>query len=151
MARMKIDTGIIEANDFKPIKEDVGSSALKNLMDLVIDFYEENKLSKEVNDKLKTIKNNIVEVMQTLDIKKIEHKGVKCTLSERTNRDINTDGLLEYCKTLNVDGLVKTVEVVDMDVLENLIYLKKIDEGDIKPFITESISRFPKVSGELHI
>ena len=147
--RMIIDSGNIDSKDFTEVKTEVGASGLKDLMSKVVEFYNINNTSKEVKASMEAIKSSITDLMSSLEIDKIEHKGVKCTLSRRENKSINEDGLLEFCKTLNIDGLVKTVEVVDMDVLENLIYTKQLEADKITPFITITESVFPKISGKL--
>lgn len=147
--RMRINAGQIDSNDLSQVKTEAGSSALNSLMSMIVEFYNLNNSSKDLNGKLSTIKSNIVELMRSIDVEKIEHKGVKCSLTERVNKSIDEEGLLDHCKSLNIDGLVKTIEVVDMDVLENLIYTKQIDGESIEKFIVKNISTFPKVSGKL--
>ena len=147
--RMRIDTGNIDAKTLDEVKTNSGSAALKNLMEHVLDLYNLNQDSKSIKAAMDNTKETITTLMKSLEIDKIEHKGVRCNLTERVNKDINTEKLLEFCKTLNVEGLVKTVEVVDMDALENLIYTKQLDASLIEPFILKTTSVYPKISGKL--
>ena len=146
--RMIIDSGNIESKDFSEVKSTVGASGLKDLMSKVVDFYNINRQSKDIKSSLDAIKSSITEVMSSLEIDKIEHKGIKCTLAKRENKSVNEQGLLDFCKSLNIDGLVKTVEVVDMDVLENLIYTKQLDADSVSKYFTITESVFPKISGK---
>lgn len=147
--RMIINNGNIESKDFSEIKSSVGASGLKDLMSKVVEFYKVNSQSKDIKASLDAIKSSITDLMSSLEVDKIEHKGVRCTLAKRENKSVDNEGLLNFCKTLNVDGLVKTVEIVDMDVLENLIYTKQLDADSIKDFFTITESVYPKISGKL--
>ena len=147
--RMIIDSGNLEAKSLESVKTEVGTNALKGLMSDIVEFYRLDKKTKELKATVSAKKASIVETMSTLDIDKLEHKGIKCTLTERVSKSVDEDGLLEFCKTLNFDGLVKTIEIVDMDVLENLIYNKTIDSDILSPYITETVSTYPKLSGTL--
>lgn len=147
--RMRIDTGNIDAKALNQVKTNAGSAALKSLMEQVLDLYTLNQDSKNIKAAMDNVKETITTLMKNLEIDKIEHKGIRCNLTERVNKDINTDGLLDFCKTLNFDGLVKSVEIVDMDVLENLIYTKQLEASAIEPFIVKTTSVFPKISGKL--
>ena len=147
--RKRIDSDNIDAKTLNEVKSETGSNALKSLMEKVVDLYKLDADKKQLEAIMKDSKTNIITLMQSLEVDTIEHRGVRCKLASKTTKNINEEALLEHCKSLDIDGLVKTVEIVDMDVLENLIYTKQIEANSIEPFITKSISTFPKISGKL--
>ena len=147
--RMRIDSGNIDAKTLNEVKSETGSNALKSLMEKVVDLYKLDADKKQLEAIMKDSKTDIITLMKSLEVDTIEHKGVRCKLASKTTKTINEEALLEHCKSLDINGLVKTVEIVDMDVLENLIYTKQIEANSIEPFITKSISTFPKISGKL--
>lgn len=147
--RMQINAGELDAKSFDTVKTNTGTAALNTLMSQILDLYSLNETSKQTKAAVDTLKTSITELMKATDVKKINHKGINCTLVEKQNKNIDTDKLLDFCKTLEVEGLVKTVEVVDMDVLENMIYTGKLEQDTITPFITITESVYPKLSGKL--
>lgn len=149
MARMQIKAGNVESNDLDKIKSDAGTAALKNLMENVLTFYSLNNQFNSVKESINSVKDTITTLMSNLDLDVIEHKGLRCKLAKRTNTNIDEEGILEFCKTLNIDGLVKTKEYVDMDVLENLLYQKQLDSALVEKYIIKTESQYPKLSGKL--
>lgn len=147
--RMQINAGELDAKSFDTVKTNTGTAALNTLMSQILDLYSLNETSKQTKAAVDTLKTSITELMKATDVKKINHKGINCILVEKQNKNIDTDKLLDFCKTLEVEGLVKTVEVVDMDVLENMIYAGKLEQDTITPFITITESVYPKLSGKL--
>ena len=54
------------------------------------------------------------------------------------------DELVDFVKTTNIPNITKTVEVVDMDVLEDALYHKLIEPKDIEPY--RVITEIPKLT-----
>ena len=119
------------------------------LADLIKKAYLDKEQKELYANKFKEDSQAIIEHMKPLGMKDLKINGVKCTLSERVTRSCNEEGLLEYCKSLNIPGLVRTVEVVDLDVLGDLTYNLKIDPKDIEQFYTKSITESIRLSGKL--
>jgi hypothetical protein len=119
------------------------------LADLIKRAYFNKEQKERFTNLFKEDSAAIIEHMKPLGMKDLKINGVKCTLSERVTRSCNEEGLLEYCKSLNIPGLVRTVEVVDLDVLGDLTYNLKIDPADIEQFYTKSISESIRLSGKL--
>ena len=147
MARMNI-TNAKSGESVQNSTTTVNSSAVQ-LNDLVIQAYTAKKAKEEYDAKLKATFAMIIDYMKPLGIKELKTNGIKCTISERTNTSCNEAGLLEYCKTLEIPGLVKTVEVVDLDVLGDLVYNLKIDPAEIEQFYSKSITESVRISGKL--
>lgn len=119
------------------------------LTDLIKRAYKNKELKAQYDAAFKEDQAKIIEHMKPLGMKDLKVNGIKCTLSERVNRSCDENGLLEYCKTLNIPGLVKTVEVVDLDILGDLTYNLKIDPADIERFYTKSVTESIRISGKL--
>ena len=64
----------------------------------------------------------------------VSEKGVSLALSSRPNISWKEEELMEFCKTLKIPGLIKTRSYVDMEVLESLVYNKKVTTEQLKPF-----------------
>lgn len=149
MPRLNISDGMLKSKNMEQIQSNVGANAVAQLMEDIVDLYRTKKSYDEVKDLLDKKKLAVLNVMSSLDVDSMTSKGVKCSVCERVNKNIDTEGLLDYCKTLGIDGLVKTVEIVDMDKLEDLLYHKTIDSEPLDEFIVKTESKYIKVSGKL--
>lgn len=149
MARLNITDGMLKSKEMDQIQSSAGANAVTQLMSDIIDLYETKKSYDDWEDLLNKKKLAVLNLMSSLNVDSMTSKGVKCSLCERVNKNIDTDGLLEYCKSLNIDGLVKTVEIVDMDKLENLLYHKTIESEPLDEFIVKTKSKYVKISGKL--
>lgn len=149
MARLNITDGMLKSKDMDQIQSSAGANAVTQLMSDIIDLYETKKSYDDWEDLLDKKKLAVLNLMSSLNVDSMTSKGVKCSLCERINKNIDTDGLLEYCKSLNIDGLVKTVEIVDMDKLEDLLYHKTIESEPLDEFIVKTESKYVKISGKL--
>ena len=147
MARMNINTA--KATESAAVVEaPVVDSALQ-LSDLIKQAYKHKEQKEHFTNLFKEASTAIINQMKPLGMKDLKINGVKCTLSERVTRSCNEEGLLEFCKSLNIPGLVRTVEVVDLDVLGDLTYNLKIDPADIEQFYTKSVTESIRLSGKL--
>lgn len=81
--------------------------------------------------------NGMIKTMMAENgIKKyVSPDGISLSVSISNRTTYDEEGLLKFAHTVGIDGLIKTKEYVDMDVLENALYHKQIDSGNIKPFI----------------
>ena len=83
------------------------------------------KISEEDNEKIK-------QIMENLDIKEYKtNNGITAKIVVQNKEKFNEPKLIEKLKILNGFTAIKTVEVVDMDELENLIYNGHIDAGQL--------------------
>lgn len=85
-----------------------------------------NALKKVVADLNNKIKTAIYSAKQ--ENKSIIIDGWKCSLTVSEKKEMNEDRLLEFCKQHKIKA-IKTIEVVDSDALERLIYAGKISES----------------------
>lgn len=60
--------------------------------------------------------------------------GVKMSKTPKIKWDM--DGLLKYCKGLDIAGLIAVKEEVDMEVLEGAVYNHRVAPSDLKQFQT---------------
>ena len=98
---------------------------LENLSKQYSEIQEEYQ---SVDMRKKAINNLIKQIMTECGIKKfISSSGVSLDCYSKPNISFDEEKLLAICKSLNIEGLVKTKEIVDMDVLESLIYNRVID------------------------
>lgn len=86
------------------------------------------------DSKKKAINAIIKQVMDDFGLTKYESSdGISISISKKPNISFDEAKLLAICKGLNIDGLVKTKEYVDMDVLEGLLYNRKINQDVLNP------------------
>lgn len=97
-------------------------------LELLVSRWAENKTEMDsYKDSVTSDANDIKQMMKELGIKAIEVPGFKATYSERVSQNFNEDKLLAKIKSLGFVDCVKTVEVVDMEKLESLIYDNELD------------------------
>lgn len=143
------NSAIIESSQTLTGGEIIDTAAYNSLTKEVLDYYNIDQQKKSLSSMADAKKQQVIELMKSLNMDELKVNGVKCTLSTRTNKSIDQEKLLAYCKKLKIKGLVKRVEVVDLDVLENLTYTRQIDPADIERFTTKSISESIRLSGKL--
>ena len=140
-AKQNVDTAIANAQAMQ-------SQDYNELVALAENYYDVDQHKKEITARHTSIKERIQVLMRNLKMDVIQTNGLKVTLSKRENKSVNEAELLEYCKTLNHPGLVKTIEVVDLDVLEDLTYKRIITPEEIGQFTSVSISESVRISGK---
>lgn len=129
----------------------IDTAAYNSLTKGILDYYNIDQQKKSISTLANTKKQEIIDLMKSLSMDELKVNGIKCTLSTRTNKSMDQEKLLAYCKKLKIKGLVKRVEIVDLDVLENLTYTRQIDPKDIEQFTTKSITESVRLSGKLKI
>ena len=83
------------------------------------------KIAEEQNSQIKEImQNNNLEEYQTLD-------GLKAKITVQKRESFIDDKLIAKLKELGVTSPIKTVEIVDMDELENVIYNHQLDAAEL--------------------
>lgn len=84
---------------------------------------------KEVADELKTENERIKSLMYENHMVKYSFNGYTLTLYEKESVNFNSDKALTVLKDAYSEGcaFIKTVEVIDMDALEQAIYNNTID------------------------
>lgn len=101
-------------------------------LELLVSRWAENKTEMDsYKDSVTSDANDIKQMMKELGIKAIEVPGFKATYSERVSQNFNEDKLLAKIKSLGFVDCVKTVEVVDMEKLESLIYDNELDPSEL--------------------
>lgn len=103
----------------------------KKQLDELIPTYYKNKEKMESYKKLVDEQNkNIKELMNgeySYEIGKY-----KAVVSTSTRVSMDEQKLMMLLKANNIKGVIKTIEVVDMDALENLIYHNEIPKDVLK-------------------
>lgn len=101
-------------------------------LELLVSRWAENKTEMDsYKDSVTSDANDIKQMMKELGINVIEVPGFKATYSERVSQNFNEDKLLAKIKSLGFVDCVKTVEVVDMEKLESLIYDNELDPSEL--------------------
>lgn len=97
-------------------------------------------LTKEANGYKDTIKSYMAEK----EVDELSTENFRVKYSVATSRDFNQEKLLAKLKELGATDCIKTVEVVDMNNLENAIYNKKIDASLLAD--CEVVTETPKLN-----
>ena len=104
-----------------------------NVLNELIDNYYQDKeqadyFKKMADDFNKTIKS----VMQNLEVNEFEtNSGLIAKLNVQKRESFVDEKLIAKLKELGVTTPIKTVEVVDMDELENVIYNGSLDASEL--------------------
>lgn len=106
----------------------------ENLSNLIEIFYDEkqelDKYKKSTEEYNKQIKESLNELGKT----EFEtESGLVAKMSTQQRESFNESKLIEKLKELNVTSPIKTIEVVDMDELENVIYNEMLDASELTP------------------
>ncbi len=113
---------------------------LKDILGIIPKFYQTKELATSYKKEADSFGSKIKKGMQELNLDHLEADGVEAIYSEREKESFNEPALIAYLKDLPADakpdGLIKTVEVVDMDVLEAAVYNGKIEAAALQPFRT---------------
>ena len=120
----------------------------ENLSNLIETFYEEkqefDKYKKSTEEYNKQIKESLNDLGKT----EFEtESGLVAKMSTQQRESFNEAKLIEKLKELKVTSPIKTVEVVDMDELENVIYNEGLDASEltnckiVKEVVTLKVSK----------
>ena len=106
---------------------------IKGLLNDKINDYKQNKDTLEHYKKEVEEENNIIKnIMMSENITEFStDEGVKAKLSTQKRESFLEDKLLKKLKDLNATSAIKTVEIIDYDELENLIYNNKLDASEL--------------------
>jgi hypothetical protein len=102
------------------------------LEDLVRAFYyndSQMKRYKMISDEEKA---KIKDIMRDSDISDFVVSGIKAKYITSKKENMDEDMLLTILKKNGLDNCVKTIEVVDMDALENAIYHNEVPNSVLK-------------------
>lgn len=95
---------------------------MNDLQKLINEFGTRNEQVKSLKKETDALNTQIKEIMANLPGGVAETEQFVAKYSVITTSDFDEPKLIERLKTLGCQGVIKTVEVVDMDALENAIY-----------------------------
>ena len=102
------------------------------LEDLVRAFYFNDSQMKKYKAVSEEEKSQIKDIMKENELTDFAVSGVKVKYVESRKEELDEDKLLEILKKNGLTNCVKTVEVVDMDALENAIYHREVPNSVLK-------------------
>lgn len=95
---------------------------MNDLQKLINEFGTRNEQVKSLKKETDALNTQIKEIMANLPGGVAETEQFVAKYSVTTTSDFDEPKLIERLKQLGCHGVIKTVEVVDMDALENAIY-----------------------------
>jgi hypothetical protein len=95
---------------------------MNELQNLIEMFGERNERVKSLKKETDVLNTQIKEIMATLPGGVTESEHFTARYSVSVTESFDEPKLIERLKQLGCHGVIKTVEVVDMDALENAIY-----------------------------
>lgn len=103
------------------------------LLNGLIGSYKQNKESLDNYKKIAEEQNSqIKEIMQSNNLTKyVTMNGLVASISKQKRESFIDDKLIAKLKDLGVTSPIKTVEIVDMDELENVIYNHQLDAAEL--------------------
>lgn len=104
----------------------------RELNALIQGFYEDKQQFDYYKKETDKTNKEIKELMQQLDTGEFEtDNGLVAKMNIQKRESFNEAKLLEKLKTLGVTTPIKTIEVVDMDLLEDTIYNGQLDASKL--------------------
>ena len=122
------------------LNEDIKS----NLNELLKSYYDITSQIKALENTKKTLNNSIKTIMATNKLNTYTSEDGYKSIYSVSKQCKFKDELVDFVKTTNIPNITKTVEVVDMDVLEDALYHKLIEPKDIEPY--RVITEIPKLT-----
>lgn len=104
----------------------------EELEDLIRAFYYNESQKKQYSLVAEEEKAKIKDIMREQDLKEYVVGDLKAKYVVSNTNEINEQALLELLKKHNITQCIRTVEVVDMDLLENALYHNEIPESVVK-------------------
>ena len=104
---------------------------MEKLYELIEQFGETNekvKLLKKTTDELNT---EIKEIMSKSETKNVDTEHFTATYSVTKSESFDDERLIKKLKDLGLHRVIKTVEVVDMELLESAIYDGEISGSEL--------------------
>ena len=120
---------IAEINDIPTINEVNEERILNSTIEC---FYEDKQLADKYKKSAEEYNKEIKQLMSTINKNEFEtDSGLIAKISVQKRESFIEEALLQKIKELKVPGIIKTKEYVDMDALENQIYLGNIDASKL--------------------
>lgn len=120
---------IAEINDI-PTTNEVNEERILN--STIECFYEDKQLADKYKKSAEEYNKEIKQLMSTINKNEFEtDSGLIAKISVQKRESFIEEALLQKIKELKVPGIIKTKEYVDMDALENQIYLGNIDASEL--------------------
>lgn len=121
--------GINEFNEEKLLSFNKDESILNNTIRMFYDDKQQLDYYKKATDKSN---KEIKELMQQLDTEEFEtDNGLIAKMSIQNRESFNEEKLITKLKELNVTAPIKTIEVIDYEALEDVIYNNILDATKI--------------------
>lgn len=113
-----------------------------NFIDLVTS-YAENKATVDEFSKICDVQNKeIKEYLHKSQSNGGEYGEYTVTLKQIDKSYMDSEALLDFCKSHNITACIRTMEFVDKDILETMIYNGEIDTDTIVAMNSCKISKF---------
>lgn len=104
----------------------------ETLEELIKSFYYNDSQMKRFKMSSDEEKAKIKDIMRDNDLSDYVVDGIKAKYVESKKESMDEDMLLTILKTNGLTNCIKTVEVVDMDALENAIYHNEVPNNVLK-------------------
>ena len=118
------------------------------LNEMIKNFYEDKQTADHFKKIAEDFNSSIKKLFTELNKNEFEtDNGLVAKMNVQKRESFNEEKLLEKLKELGVNTPIKTIEVVDMDELENVIYNGQLDASnisdcrEIKEVITLKVSK----------
>lgn len=115
-----------------------------DIIEKVTNYAELDAKVKQLEELKKPLNAEIKAYMKHNDLKEVSAAGIKAVYGKQERVSMNQDKLLDKVKQLGLNHAIKTVEVVDEQVLESMIFNGELNasqiEGCVERKIVETLS-----------
>jgi len=102
------------------------------LEDLITSFYQDKELLEKYKKSTTKYNEEIKQQLAKADLDKFEtSEGLIAKISTQKRESFNEEKLIQRLKELKITTPIKTVEVIDYEELENVIYNNELDATKI--------------------
>lgn len=104
---------------------------MEELGDLVEKYYKDKQILDEYKKSVETENQKIKEIMQHFNMSEFKKNQYQAKITIQKREKFIDDKLISKLKELNITTPIKTIEIVDMDELENVIYNGQLNASEL--------------------
>jgi hypothetical protein len=118
-----------------------------DIIEKVTNYAELDAKAKQLEELKKPLNSEIKAYMKHNDLKEVSAAGIKAVYGKQERVSMNQDKLLDKVKQLGLNHAIKTVEVVDEQVIESMIFNGELNASQIEDCIERKIIETLTIKG----
>jgi vancomycin resistance protein YoaR len=118
-----------------------------DIIEKVTNYAELDAKAKQLEELKKPLNAEIKSYMKHNDLKEVSAAGIKAVYGKQERVSMNQDKLLDKVKQLGLNHAIKTIEVVDEQVLESMIFNGELNASQIEECMERKIIETLTIKG----